>query len=266
MTKIQEFLQEATVIDTETTGVNFKEDEVVEVAGGRLINDEWKVESLLMGSNNPVPPGASAVNNISNKMIAGLPKFDQCIETINDIVHVDSTKYMVAHNSNFDRRMMLVSYERANDTVFNKFEIQEDWICTWKLAQQLYPKDGVMKYSLAYLRYYLELDISDDMLAHRAGADVTMCGILLQRLIEEAIKQDKIDDTQDIGTQLQKLCWQRMNIDLWPLGKHKGTKISEVPTKYLMWCTDKIDLLDETHTKFDKDLFTSVVKVLESRL
>lgn len=267
MNKIQEFFNCATILDTETTGVDFKKDEIVEVAGGRYTNGKWDINNILMGATIPMPPGASAVNNISNKMIAGLPTFDACISEINNILLLSNTKYMVAHNTNFDRRILVAAYDRCNNADFNEFKVHEDWICTWKLSQQLFPQtDGSMKYSLAFMRYYLDLDIDDAMMAHRADADVYMCGKLLERLIEVAAEQGVLDLKQDIGPQLQQLCWKPLDITLWPLGKHKGKKIVDVPTDYLLWCVDKIDLLDSTHTKYDKDLTRTVEKVLESRL
>ena len=267
MNKIQEFLQGVTILDTETTGVNFKEDQIIEVAGGRLVNGEWIVKELLMGSTKPIPPGASAVNYISNNMIKGLPTFSQCYDSISDTISLSDTVYMVAHNSNFDRRIMVASYDRDSNTDFDKFRVQEDWICTWKLSQQLLGhRYDEIKYGLSYLRYLLELDVDDDLPAHRAAADVTTCGKLLEKLVDLAVEYDFLDPTDNIGEQLQRLCWKPLDITMWPLGKHKGKKIKDVPTDYLLWCIEKIDLLNESHAKYDKDLAQTVEKVLESRL
>jgi len=267
MSKIEEFFQQATVIDTETTGVNFKEDEIIEVAGGKLLDGEWSVKELLLGSTKPIPAGASAVNNISNRMIAGLPIFSENIEKINETVFLTTTTYMVAHNSNFDRRIMVSSYERCENTDFNDFLIQEDWICTWKLAQQLLGhRYDEIKYGLGFLRYFLDLNVDDSIAAHRATADVTTCGRLLEFLVDSAITQGLIDDTLDIGPQLQKLCWKPIPVTNWPLGKHKGKKITELPTEYLIWCIDNIDLLDDRHAKHDKDLSLAVENAMKARV
>ena len=244
--KVEEFLSQVTILDTETTGVDFKESEVIEVAGGKYDNGQWIVKEMLLGSNNPIPVGASAVNYISNKMIAGLPTFGDVTQEVNEIISLDNTEYMVAHNSNFDRRIMVASYERINSNDFDKFKIQEDWICTWKMAQQLLGhRYDEIKYSLSYLRYLLDLDVDDSLPPHRAASDVITCGRLLEALLDIAIKYEFVDASKDIGPQLQKLCWQPLMISKWPLGKHKGRLIN---------------------AKFDEDLAYTVAKVLEVRL
>jgi len=267
MDKIQEFLQGVTVLDTETTGVDFNNSEVIEVAGGRYVDGEWEVKELLMGSKEPIPPGASAVNYISNKMIAGLPTFSVAINKVNETISLDNTEYMIAHNSNFDRRIMVASYKRISSNAFDKFKVQEDWICTWKLAQQILGHHyDEIKYSQSYLRYLLDLDVDDSLPPHRAASDVTTCGKLLEKLIEFAIEFEFVNPTKDIGPQLQALCWKPLIIRKWPLGKHKGKLVADVPSDYLFWCIDNIDLLNEEHAKFDKDLAHTVEKTLESRL
>lgn len=70
----QQFLKEVLVIDTETTGLLDKEDsEIIEIAAGRYdSSNELSIENRLFGSVSPIPPEASAVNYISNRMIEGL--------------------------------------------------------------------------------------------------------------------------------------------------------------------------------------------------
>ena len=264
---VKEFLEKVTVLDTETTGVDFNESEVIEVAGGRYKDGQWIVKETLLGSHKPIPVAASAVNYISNKMIAGLPKFEDVTEKVNEVIALDDTQYMVAHNSNFDRRIMVASYERINRSDFDKFKVQEDWICTWKMAQQLLGHHyDEIKYNLSYLRYLLDLDVDDSLAPHRAASDVITCGRLLEALVDLAIEYNFIDSNKDIGPQLQHLCWKPLMVSKWPLGKHKGRLIKEVPTDYLLWCVENIDLLNESHAKFDKDLAYTVERVLETRL
>ena len=246
MNKIEEFLQQTTVVDTETTGVDMQKSEVIELAGGRYTDGTWVIKESLFGSNEPIPPEASAVNYISNKMVAGFPKIGEALDVASTVMALDNTEYMVAHNSNFDRRMLLAAHTRVGSDAFNKFEKQEVWICTWKLAQQILGhRYDQIKYSLSYLRYFLDLEIDDSLAPHRAPSDVTTCGVLLQKLIDIAVEFELLDSSADIGPQLQKLCWKPLDINIWPLGKHKGKKINDVPTDYFLWCIDNIDLLNQ---------------------
>ena len=92
---------------------------------------------------------------------------------------------MVAHNANFDRRVLEESYKRCNERErYQPFDQERKWICTWRLAKAVLGIDyDRMQYGLGYLRYFLELDVDDALPAHRAAADVTTCGRLLEKLL-----------------------------------------------------------------------------------
>ena len=265
MQKIKEFLKTVTVVDTETTGIDFDDSEIIELATGQY-NDDLNVLSVLVKPIHGIPPEASSVNYISNRMVANQPIFDDMLEVFDEMFDFKNTHLMVAHNAEFDRKMIEAAYGRvfAFDR-FKPFDEKRQWLCTLRLAKVILSDENI-KYNLGYLRYYLDLDVPDDFIAHRADTDVVTCGKLFEKLLELAVEKDLLNLDEDLEEQLLSLCWNPITIKFWPFGKHKGKALEEIPTDYYMWAIEKMDCLNSKNSKYDVDLVTSVEKILESRL
>ena len=268
MTNITKFLESVTVLDTETTHMDPKQCEIVEVAGATW-DDRWYVESTLLGSNIPIPPEASAKNNISRKMIANLPNFEKSIDYVKSILSWNSNNYLIAHNAAYDRQALKTAFER----IPSKFDVEQcdnlnKWICTWRLSKQILINDfNDVQYGLSYLRYMLDLDVSDSIGVHRAAADVIVTGKLLEKLIEIGIENGTLDATSDLGSQLVELSWKFIPIQKWPIGgKHKGVLLTDLPNDYYAWALKTLDQLREGSPNYDEDLAESVRLVLSDRL
>lgn len=268
MDKVSEFFNSIIVVDTETTGVDTSIAEVIEVASGQLVDNEWITSELLLGSLRPIPPEASAVNYISNRMIADLPTFDYKMDEIDDLLCLGVVKSMVAHNANFDRKILAESYLRCNERErYQLFEEERSWICTWRLAKAVLGIDyDRLQYGLSYLRYFLDLDVSDDIQAHRAAVDVVTCGRLLERLLSLAIEKNLVDPTEDILPQLISLCWDPIPITKWTIGKkYAGRLLTDIPNDYYLWAIANIDELDDNNSRFNRDLAKSIEDILIER-
>ncbi len=103
--QLQEFLSQVTVVDTETTGTVFDESEVIELATGRY-DGSWNVLNVLIKPLHKIPPDASAINFISNKMVENQPIFDEMLEVFDEMLNFKNTTLMAAHNADFDRKML----------------------------------------------------------------------------------------------------------------------------------------------------------------
>lgn len=268
MNEIEHFLKSICVVDTETTHVEYDLADIIELGVGTFDIDSkvWRTESALLGTVDPIPPESSAIHHISNKMIRGLPTFDDRVDELFDMIK--KYEFLIAHNSDFDRIMLKKSFmESPNFSKSYHLGKSNTWICTWRLSKAIYGVDYTqMKHGLSYLRYYLNLEIDDSVDAHRAAADVLVCGKLLERLIEDGIDNDFIDPSKRIGPQLNDLCWLPVKIKTWPFGKHKGSKLEDIPNDYYSWAIENMDVLNENNARFDKDLAWSVEKILEQRL
>jgi DNA polymerase III epsilon subunit-like protein len=261
-----DFLCSATVVDTETTGKEPETCEICELATGR-IEDGWKSSSKLFKTKEPIPPEASSKSLISNRMVENEPLFgDVDWMDLADMLHCDNTEWYVAHNSEFDR-LVLQNNLKARGERNKMFEDGSRWLCTWRLAKAVFGVDfDSMQYSLQYLRFYLDLDVPDDIPAHRADADVITTGKLLEYLVFAAVETGQLDTNHNIGEQLHSLCWSPVRVKTWPLGKHKGKALEEVPTDYYKWALQNVDRLQEGSAEYDMDLAASVAEVLTERL
>lgn len=267
MQTIKDFLQQVTIVDTETTGTVYDESEIVELATGQY-TDDWNVLNVLIRPLNKIPPDASAIHFISNKMVENQPIFDDLLDVFDVMFKFETTKLMVAHNSEFDRKMLESAYGKCfKFDRFKPFDEQRNWICTWRLAKAVLGIDyKLMKYGLSYLRYYLELDVPDELTAHRADSDVITCGKLFEKLLELAVEKELLDLNEDLMEQVISLCWDPIKIEAWYIGKkYNGFKLDEIPTDYYMWALANIDELNETDERYNMDLAKSIEKVLEAR-
>jgi len=261
------FLTQVSVIDTETTNIDPSQAEIIQVAGGIHKNGFWNVNSVLLGSQNPIPPEASATHHISNRMIAHEPRFVHAQQRVLDVMHWDQP-WMVAHNSSYDQTVLSNAWISCGEPQRSKQALDKSrWICTYRLARHLLQADFPdMKYSLGYLRYSLDLPVPDDTPAHRADADVLTCALLLEFLVDYAVALGKIDPSVDLGESLNQLCWTNIPVLTWPYGKHRGVLLQDIDTDYYMWALDNMEYLREGSYGFDADLAASVAEVLEKRL
>lgn len=255
------------VLDTETTNIDVNEAEIVEIAHTTSFNtDACNVVVERFRPIRPIPPEASAVHHITMRMLKGKPTFSQSIDTI-ERLFANQPAYFIAHNSDYDRKVLVESCKRDNaDSLAADFS-NTKWICTWRLAKAVLGVDySKFQYNLSYLRYALNLDVSDELGAHDGFADVTVCAKLFETLVEMAYMEKKIYPDQDLGEQLYNLCWAPKKVETWPFGKYKGQSLNAIPTDFYIWAIENIDLLKEDHEKYDIDLATSVGNILEARM
>ncbi|MEY2671992.1 MAG: polymerase subunit epsilon [Candidatus Parcubacteria bacterium] len=150
-------------LDTETTGINAT-DLLCQLA--YKSGDEIFCE--LYNPGMKIPPEASAVTHISNKMVADKPSFKESgdYKNIKSMLEDDDT-IMVAHNAKFDIGM-----------IKKEGIVPAHTICTLRVVRAL-DKDGkIPQHKLQYLRYFLDIDIEAQ--AHDALGDV----LVLEKLFE----------------------------------------------------------------------------------
>ena len=263
-TAIDDFKSSIVVLDTETTNLDPKQCEIVEIAGTTWIGS-WNTKSLLLGAKNGIPAEASAKNNISNNMIANKLTFKENIHAIKTILHWNTNRYFVCHNAAYDRMALATSFNTDSDIDICNDDTK--WICTWRLSKHILNHDfGDIQYGLNYLRYKLDLPVSDDIGVHRAGADTIVCGMLLDKLIEIAIEHNIITANEPIGPQLNELCWRHIPVKYWQFGKHKGKLLTELDNDYYKWAINNLPQFNDKNSAYDADLVQSVVDVLNTRL
>lgn len=218
--------------DTETTG-NTEKDFLCQIAyknGAESFTGMYKPPMR-------IPPEASAVHHISNKMIEGKPTFiesgDQ--KRIKDLFESPDA-VVVAHNAPFD--LMIIKKEDI---------VPANYICTLRLARHL-DKDGkIDRYNLQYLRYLLDIEV--DATAHDALGDVVVLEKLFERLLKKMIDESGKSEAEAIAEMIE-ISSHPSILRTFNFGKHLGKTIEEVAAVdrgYLEWllsqklASDQID-------------------------
>ena len=100
------------VFDTETTGLEFKNDRVIEIGGIELLNHFPTGRSFHVYINpgdRRVHPDALAVHGITDEFLKDKPTFDQIVDEM--LEFFDGARW-VAHNATFDMSFINAEFER----------------------------------------------------------------------------------------------------------------------------------------------------------
>ncbi len=231
-------MQKLIFFDTETTG-NTEKDFLCQIAY-KAGNENF------VGLYKPsirIPPEASAVHHITNKMVADKPSFTESgdLEKIKALFE-DENAVVIAHNAPFD--LLMIKKESIEPKKF---------ICTLRLARHLDPEEKIERYNLQYLRYLLDLEV--EATAHDALGDV----LVLEKLFER-LKNKMSETPTEGGAKLteDEVIKKMMEISSHPslfktikFGKYNGKKIEEIVRTdrgYLEWLLgekEKSDQIDE---------------------
>jgi exodeoxyribonuclease X len=210
----------AVVLDCETTGIG-DEDKVIEFACSAIIESPdtliaTSIADARFSSDRPITFGAMATHHIIDEDLAGLqpfPGFD-----------VEGIAYIIAHNCDFDWRMMK--------------EPKVLRICTLALARWLWP--DLDSHSLGALVYSLSDDKGEARsrlrAAHSAKADVeSLVDIVLPAILARL---------PDVKTWAD--LWEISEVaripTIMPYGKHYKMLIKDVPSGYKRWLLDQPDV------------------------
>lgn len=228
------------VCDLETTGLDPRVDRVTEVGAVDLIvNDDGTVSrgpmwSELCNPGMPIPIGASAVNDITDEMVAGKPTFGA--EHVSRLT-AGPPVALCAHYAKFDRGFF--------DPAGYK------WICTYKVAIWLWPDCPIHKNNA--LRYWLKLKLAMEEMGqlHRALRDAYITAAILRRAILSGATIDEMIQVSAAPAILPRLVF----------GKHAMKPIADVPADYLSWVLKQ----GGGGEGFDEDVLATAMHELQRR-
>lgn len=158
--------------DLETTGIQPKTDAVVEIgavrfSGGRPAG----TFCTLINPGRPIPPEASAVNGITDEMVADKPG----IETVlTELAEFCGDLPLVAHNAPFDFKFLLAAVEKHRAKAPKGVVLD-----SCQLARIVFP--GMFNYKLGTLVRHFGFPNGT---FHRAEEDSVYCGLLFARIVE----------------------------------------------------------------------------------
>lgn len=205
--------------DTETTG-NREEDVLCQIAyktSSETFCELYKPEIS-------IPPEASAVTHITNRMVADKPAFKESAdyEKVKNLFE-DENKIIVAHNARFD--VCMIKKEEI---------IPKNIICTLRVARALDKENKIPQYKLQYLRYYLDLDV--DAQAHDALGDVLVLEQVFERLYKKMYEE--FQDEEKVLKKMIEISARPSLMYTINFGKHAGKtveEIAQIDRGYLEW-------------------------------
>ena len=168
-----------TIIDIESTGGKFNEESIIEVAAYRFDGTSIKDQFIsLVNPQRDIHPYVEKLTGITSKMVKTAPKFHEIAKRI---VEITSDSILVAHNAQFDYRILQLEFKRLG------YEFSMKSLCTVILSQELLPDQE--SYKLGRLSKSLGIPLKD---RHRASGDALATVELFKILMEKDIKQDII--------------------------------------------------------------------------
>lgn len=152
------------LIDVETTGFNPMRDRIVEIAcaviEGECVTERW---STLVRPGISIPPYATAVHGITNRMVAGAPRLSRALKRARRFCR---GRIVATHNARFDLS-------------FVGTRLCPQALCTLRLSRALFP--DAPNHKNQTLRYYLGIDAlaEEPLTAHRALGDALVSAHVL---------------------------------------------------------------------------------------
>ncbi|MEO8932857.1 MAG: exonuclease domain-containing protein [Xanthomarina sp.] len=171
------------ILDIETTGGKYNEEGITEIAIYRFNGHEVVDQFIsLVNPERDIQPFVVNLTGINSNMLKNAPKF---YEIAKRIIEITEDCVIVAHNSEFDYRILRTEFDRLGFSYIRKT------LCTVSLSKILIPDQP--SYSLGKLTRALGIPVSD---RHRANGDavatVKLFKMLLAKDIEKLIVQDAI--------------------------------------------------------------------------
>ncbi len=167
------------ILDIETTGGKYNEEGITEIAiykfDGHSIIDQL---SSLVNPERPIQPFVVKLTGINNAMLRNAPKF---YEIAKRVIEITQDCILVAHNANFDYRILRTEFDRLG------YDFEKKTICTVSLSKKLIP--NLPSYSLGKLVRSLGIPITD---RHRAQGDAKATLELFKLLLNKDTKKEII--------------------------------------------------------------------------
>jgi len=172
------------ILDIETTGGQFNEEGITEIAIYKFDGHEVVDQFIsLINPEIPIQPFVIKLTGINNAMLRSAPKF---YEVAKRIIEITEGCIVVAHNASFDYRIIRTEFKRLG------YDFVRQTLCTVDLSKKLLPEQE--SYSLGKLVRSLGIPIAD---RHRASGDAAATVKLFKLLLAK-------DSNKEILTSLVK--------------------------------------------------------------
>lgn len=178
------------ILDIETTGGKYNEEGITEIAiykyDGHEVVDQF---ISLINPEREIQPFVVNLTGINSSMLRHAPKF---YEVAKRIVEITEDCIVVAHNAQFDNRILKTEFKRLG------FDFERKTLCTVQLAKDLIP--GQTSYSLGKLVRSLGIPVTD---RHRASGDALATVKLFKMLLDKDTSKSIIQQSIRLNPKYQ---------------------------------------------------------------
>jgi len=222
-------------VDCESTGLDPKQDRIIEVAAIKFtLNETLDTFESLIDPQIPIPASSIAVHHITQDMVQGMPTIDKVLAPLLELI---GSHPLIGHGILYDIEILCQHAARCQipcNIKKNKF------YDTLRLAR-LYGESP--SNSLQTLRQHFNIQEEG---AHRAMSDCVVNIQVFKKLSQNFKTMQQLTDALARPIQMKHM----------PLGKHKGRLLKEVPLEYLSWAARQ---------DFDEDLLFSLRSEINRR-
>jgi DNA polymerase-3 subunit epsilon len=178
------------ILDIETTGGQFNEEGITEIAiykfDGHEIVDQF---ISLVNPEIPIQPFVVKLTGINDAMLRSAPKF---FEVAKRIIEMTNDCVLVAHNAEFDYRILRTEFRRLG------YDFKQKTLCTVELSKKLLPEQT--SHSLGKLVRALGIPMAD---RHRASGDALATVKLFKLLLDKDLNKEIVKEL--IKFEIQKV-------------------------------------------------------------
>ena len=162
------------IIDLETTGGKYKKEGITEIAiyrfDGKNVIDSF---ISLVNPEKTIHPFVEKLTGITQSLVKDAPRFYQIAKKI---IEITEDTIIVAHNAQFDYRMIKQEFDRLG------YNYNKKTLCTIEFSKTILPK--IKSYKLDNLAMSLNVKISN---RHRADGDA----LATLKIFKLLLKRDK---------------------------------------------------------------------------
>ena len=123
------------ILDTETSGLDFEKDRIIEVGCIELINGIFtgkKFHKYYKPENIIISQESEQIHGLNNSLLSSFPTFDDSVEELLDFIHQSQ---LIIHNVQFDLTMINQSLKRKSLKELDR----NNTLCTLELAKKKFP-------------------------------------------------------------------------------------------------------------------------------
>lgn len=195
--RLENYVPDYVVFDLETTGISPNRDEVIEISAVRVMSGQVVDEfNTLVNPKRAIPRGASAVNGITDDMVAEAPPF---CDALRDFLDFAGDFVLVGHNIQaFDMKFLY----RDSRKYYGMIPCN-DYVDTLLMARRLLPR--LKRHRLVDLAEHFHISAKG---AHRALNDCRMNQKVFERMAAGAGEEPSRNKTVRLRGVVERITYQ----------------------------------------------------------